>query len=94
MKTIHTNSDKNNGIAIRAVAGICRSGMMPVTLHRKMNTNRLSRNGVHAKPSLPIVCMTTLSSMNSTDVSARLRMPFGATFAVLACRRAGTRRCR
>ena len=37
-----------------------------------------SRNGVHGRPSLPIVCMTMSFSMNSTPLSARLRTPVGA----------------
>src|SRR4051812_48334442 len=44
-----------------------------------MKMNRLSSSGVQPRPSRPIVCMTTPSSMNSTEISARLRTPFGAT---------------
>ena len=50
--------------------------------------NNVSRNGVHRSPSLPIVCMTIWSSMNSTPVSARLRTPVGAT---IGSRRAAIR---
>jgi hypothetical protein len=50
-------------------------------LHRKMNRNKLSSSGVQFSPALPIVCMTMPSSMNSTEVSARLRTPVGASAA-------------
>ena len=52
--------------------------------------NRLSRNGVQPRPSLPIVCMTMPFSMNSTEVSARLRTPFGAAWASLRPARMNT----
>ena len=41
--------------------------------------NNESRNGVHGRPSLPIVCITISFSMNVTLLSARLRTPVGAT---------------
>jgi hypothetical protein len=34
MKITHTSSDRNSGIAMRAVAGIWRIGMMPGRLQR------------------------------------------------------------
>ena len=73
---------------MRAVAGIWMIGMTPGMLQRKMKMNRLSRNGVHLRPDLPIVCMTMLSSMNSIVTSARLRTPVGAT---IGSRRAASR---
>ena len=64
---------------MRAVAGIWMIGITPGMLQRKMKRKRLSRNGVHLRPDLPSVCITTLSSMNSIVTSARLRTPVGAT---------------
>ena len=84
----HTSSDSDNGMAIRAVAGIWMIGMMPGMLQRKMKMNRLSRNGVHFSPDLPSVCITMLSSMNSIVTSARLRVPVGAS---IGSRRAASR---
>src|SRR6056297_2554829 len=78
MYTTHTSSDRASGIPMRAVAGIWNTGRIPGMLQRKMKMNSDSRNGVHLRPCLPIVCMTMPSSMNSIIVSARLREPVGA----------------
>ena len=64
---------------MRAVAGICRIGMIPGRLQRYTKMKMDNRNGVHPSPSRPIVCMTICSSMNSTPDSATLRTPVGAT---------------
>ncbi len=74
-----TSSASDSGMAMRAVAGIWMIGITPGMLHKKMKMNRLSRNGVHLRPDLPSVCITTLSSMKSIVTSARLRTPVGAT---------------
>ena len=81
MNSTQTSSDNASGMAIRAVAGICRIGMTPGRLQRKMKMKRLSKNGVQPRPDLPRVCITMPSSMNSTVVSARFRAPVGAFFA-------------
>ena len=60
-----TSSASDSGMAMRAVAGIWKIGMTPGMLQRKMKMKRLSRNGVHLSPSLPSVCITMPSSMNS-----------------------------
>ncbi len=82
MNVTHTISARIIGVAMRAVAGICRIGRISGRLQRKMKRKRLRRNGVQLRPSLPIVCMTMPSSTNSTDASATLRTPLGATMAL------------
>ena len=62
---------------MRAFTGIWTEGMRPQMLVVRTNVNSVSRNGVNFRPSVPIVSMTMLSSMNPTVDSATFWMPVG-----------------
>jgi hypothetical protein len=68
---------RNIGSAMRAEAGIWITGMTSKMLVKKMKKNSDSMNGVHARPSLPIVCMMMPSCTKSTADSATFCMPVG-----------------
>ena len=67
----------NIGSAMRAVTGIWMNGMISNTLSTKMNENSISMNGVHARPSGPIVWRMMPSWMKSTAISATFCTPVG-----------------
>ena len=58
MKITQTSRLRLSGMAMRAVAGICRIGRTPGMLQRRMKTKRLMRNGVQRSPARPIVGIT------------------------------------
>ena len=77
MNSTQIMTAKTIGMAMRALAGICITGMMPVMLVKRMKKNSDVRNGTQLRPSRPMVCMTTPSRMKSTLDSTRFCTPVG-----------------
>src|SRR3954453_5174385 len=62
MKVIHDTSARNSGMARRDVAGNWMNGTTDQMLMKKIQKNRVAKNGVHDRPDSPIAAMLTFSS--------------------------------
>ena len=52
---------RTSGTPMTALAGMCISGMMPVTLNARIMKNIVTSSGAKARPRLPITSSMTLT---------------------------------